>query len=69
MLRALKPVLLAKMDATSRARMLLHTVPESELLSVLAFFGIQKEMLPTDLGGTLMLNQKEWIAKRRASGL
>jgi hypothetical protein len=56
-LRALKPVLLASMDATSRARMLIHTVPESELLSVLAFFGIQKEMLPTDLGGTLMLNQ------------
>lgn len=66
----LKSVLFGAMDTASRARMIFHPVSssESELLSVLAEYGIEKEMLPKDIGGTLKLDQKEWIAKRRAAG-
>lgn len=68
-MRVVKPILYAAADTASRARMLFHTVPESELLPVLADFGIQERMLPTDMGGTLKLDQKGWIANRRAAEL
>jgi hypothetical protein len=68
-MRIVKPVAYATMDTVSRARILFHTVRESELLPVLADFGIQEGMLPTDMGGTLKFDQKKWIANRRAAEL
>lgn len=65
--RVTKPILSAVMDKESRARCLFHTVPESQLLSVLSDYGIHQEMLPVDMGGDLRLDQKEWIAQRRAA--
>ena len=64
---ALKPILFCAMDTASRARMIFHTEEsEGELLSALAEYGIEKEMLPKDIGGTLEVDQKEWIAKRES---
>lgn len=54
------------MSKDLRARSIMHDVPESELLDVLSNYGINKDMLPTQMGGTLVLDQEEWIAKRRA---
>jgi hypothetical protein len=68
-MRIAKPIVYASMDTASRARTLFHTVAESELLPVLADYGIQEGMLPTDMGGTLKLDQKEWVANRRAAEL
>lgn len=68
-LRVLKPILFAAAVKESRARTLIHTVPESELLSVLSEYGIQKDMLPTEMGGSLEFDQSEWIANRRAAEL
>jgi hypothetical protein len=53
------------MDKHARSRRLFHDVPESQLLDVLSDYGILKEMLPTEKGGTVPFNQSEWIANRR----
>ena len=62
----LKPVAMALMSKEARARLQFHDVPESEILEVLSGYGILKDMLPTEMGGTVELNQYEWIANRRA---
>jgi hypothetical protein len=68
--KIMKYVLNALMDKRGRSRMLMHDVAtESELLDVLSSYGIEKYMLPTEMGGTVLLNQAEWIASRRASEL
>jgi hypothetical protein len=64
-----KPYLYALMDKESRSRMLYHDIPENELLGALSDFGIPMDVLPTDMGGTVRLNQDEWIANRRAAEL
>lgn len=61
----LKPVMLALMSKEARARLKFH-VAESELLEALCGYGILGSMLPTEMGGTVELNQSEWIASRRA---
>jgi len=53
----------------SRARTLFHTVPENELFSVLSEYGLQQDMLPTDMGGSLEFDMLEWIENRRAAEL
>ena len=62
-----KPVAYAVMDTHMRSRILIHDVQESQLLDVLSNYGIHKEMLPVEMGGTVKLDQAEWIANRRAS--
>ena len=67
--RILKPILYAVKDKESRSRSLFHDVPESKIFDVLSSYGINKDMLPTDMGGTLQFGQCEWIASRRAAEL
>ena len=68
-LKIIKPIIYALMDKHGRARQRLHDVPESQLLDVLSNYGIHKEMLPTEMGGTVQLGQAEWITNRRAAEL
>jgi hypothetical protein len=63
------PILFFLSDKYSRSRMLRHDVPESQLLDVLSDYGILREVLPTEMGGTLLFDQAEWIASRRAAEL
>lgn len=67
-MRVLKPIILALKTKYSRFRMNFHNVPDTEIANVLTEYGIQKHMLPTEMGGTIPLNiyQAEWIATRRA---
>lgn len=65
----LKPILYAFMDKPFRARTLFHDVPESQILELLSSYGIMKNALPTKIGGTIQLNQSEWIAHRRVMEL
>ena len=65
----LPQILSAAADKQSRARMLFHTVPENELLSILSGYGLQHDMLPTDIGGSLEFHMSEWIENRRANEL
>lgn len=46
--------------------MLIHDVSEGNVLEILAEFGIKKDMLPVEMGGSVRLTQAEWIANRRA---
>jgi hypothetical protein len=65
----IKPILNAFMDKYARSRILVHDVPESQLLGVLSDYGILKDMLPSELGGTILLDQAAWISSQRAAEL
>jgi hypothetical protein len=67
--KMIKRITKALMDRHTRSRVLEHDVPESQILDVLSHYGIMKDMLPTEMGGTIELNQAEWIASRRATEL
>ena len=66
LIRILKPILFALVDKEARCRMLVHDVDERDIVEVLARYGIMKHMLPAEMGGTVKLDQVEWIANRRA---
>jgi len=65
----LKPISFAVADKESRARTLFHTVPENKLLSVLSEYGLEMDMLPTEMGGSMKYDQHLWIESRRAAEL
>ena len=50
---------------------LVHDVPKSQLLDGFFFYyvGIQKDTLPTEMGGTILFDQLRWIASQRAEEL
>jgi hypothetical protein len=64
--KVIQPLLNAVCDKRLRERKLEHDVQENQIISVLSTYGIMKDMLPTEMGGTIELNQSEWIANRRA---
>lgn len=49
--------------------MIMHNVPEDEIIKVLAKYGLIEDILPTQMGGSLVLDQSEWIDSRRAAEL
>jgi len=65
--RLVHPILHALLSPWHRSRTNMHSVPESEIINVLSNYGILREMLPTEMGGTVELNPEEWIAQRRAA--
>ena len=67
--RLVKPILLALTDKRTRTRTNFHNCPEDRLLEALSSYGILKDMLPVEMGGTIELNMYEWIAHRRAAEL
>jgi hypothetical protein len=66
MVKVVKPILYALIDKQARSRILFHNVPESHILEVLSNYGFLKGMLPTIMGGTVRLDQNEWIVSRRS---
>lgn len=44
----------------------MHDASESEIINVLAGYGILGRMLPTEMGGALQQSQHEWLENRRA---
>jgi hypothetical protein len=62
----LEPIIRALENKHTRTRKMFHDIPENQLLDVLSDYGILENMLPTEMGGTIRLNQSEWIAGRRA---
>jgi len=55
------------MDTRGRSRIAVHDVPENENAEALSDYGIEKHMLPTEMGGSFEFNPSEWIANRRAA--
>jgi hypothetical protein len=66
-LRWLFPVINAILDHFMRSRVQVHDVSENDIVDALSEYGISREMLPTEMGGTVELNPTEWIAQRRAA--
>jgi hypothetical protein len=66
MVKIVKPIYNAIRDKAARSRTVFHDVPESQILDVLADYGILGEMLPTEIGGTVVIDQAEWITNRMA---
>lgn len=64
--KVMKPVVFALMTKEVRARTLEHYVADSNYVEILSEFGITREMLPTEMGGTVNFDQREWVAQRRA---
>jgi hypothetical protein len=61
-----KPVVFSLMDMRTQSCTLVHYVPNSQILDDLSSYGILKNVMPTEMGGTIQLDQSEWIASRRA---
>ena len=68
-LKIIQPLVNAMLDKRFRCRRVMHNVAESQLPDVLSSYGIQRYMLPTKLGGAVLLDQAKWIARRRAAEL
>jgi len=64
--RFVKPIIHAFMDKDLRTHTIQHDVPESEILEVLSTYGICKDMVPSNMGGTVVVDQSVWITNRRA---
>lgn len=64
--RYVVPIIHAVIDKWSRSRTRIHSV-EANIVDTLQEYGIEKEMLPTMIGGTFELDPSEWIAQRRAT--
>jgi hypothetical protein len=46
---------------------MIHDVTESQVLDVLSSYSILKDILLTVMGGTILLDQAEWVASQRAA--
>lgn len=66
-LRLIYPIMMALTDKRARARTIVHDVPESSIIEVLSSYGILKRMLPTQIGGDLVIDQTQWITDRRVA--
>lgn len=66
-LQVAKPIVHSGASKEFRVRTLAHAVPEEEILQVLWTYGIQSEMLPTQMGGAVALDIEDWISERRAA--
>jgi hypothetical protein len=64
--RLVKPIIHSFTDKRTRTRSLMHDESPSEIVGVLSKYGITKDMLPSEMGGTIQNHQLEWIADRRA---
>jgi hypothetical protein len=62
----MKPIVFAVMTKEARARTLVHDDENSNYVGVLSQFGITREMLPIEMGGTVRLDQRQWMVERRA---
>lgn len=67
LLRMLKPVVRALMSKALRTRMKIHDVSPSEIVDSLCPYGITKDMLPSQVGGSIHLDPLLWLANRRAA--
>jgi CRAL/TRIO domain len=51
-----------------RKRLMLHPGSQKDMLKTLAPYGLTKEVLPTELGGDIVLDHDKWLEQRRREG-
>ena len=64
--RLIKPIIHSFMSKDMRIHTIQHDVPENEIIEVLSNYGIYRDMLPTEMGGTVKLDLDEFVANRFA---
>lgn len=68
--KIVKPIIHSFMSKDLRARTFQHDESEDEMIGVLNTYGINAEMIPRQIpGGKLEIDDKEWVANRRAEEL
>ena len=55
------------MDKEARTRLLVHDASASETLQALSPYGIGRDMLPLEMGGSIEFDQVEWLENRRTA--
>lgn len=63
------PVIKVFLGARLRQRIRLHSGSVEHVLKRLEVFGLTRDKLPEQLGGTYNLDHEKWLADRRAKGL
>ena len=61
------PLMKLFMGERLRKRIQVHTGNDEKVLNHIEKFGLTRDTLPTDLGGTVTLNPKEWVQTRLAA--
>jgi hypothetical protein len=63
------PIIKVFFGARLRKRIQVHSGSEDKVMSQLESVGLGKDILPKELGGTVVVDPQAWILKRRESGL
>lgn len=67
-LRIVLPILQLFLGPRLRKRIRFHTGSEESVLSSLSKYGLTKDILPSELGGDVVLNLEAWLEARRREG-
>lgn len=62
----MKPIAFVIMGKEARTRFRVHDESPHEIAESLSSYGIGKDMIPTQIGGSLQLDPSKWLANRRA---
>jgi len=68
-IRLVLPLVKMAMGERLRKRILFHTGSCEDVQKTLEPYGLTKDILPTELGGDVVLDQDAWLAARRQEGL
>jgi hypothetical protein len=66
--RILKPIGFAHMSKEMRVRAVVTPLKDEALAASLEKYGLHKEAIPIEMGGTCQYSHCDWLAKRRSAG-
>lgn len=66
--RLVFPILKLFLGERLRKRIRIHSGSEEDVLKDLEKFGLTKDVLPSELGGDIVLDYQAWLASRLAAG-
>ena len=63
------PIMKIVMPERMRKRVRVHVGSEEKVLNNLKEFGLDREVLPSDIGGDVMLDTDSWVQDMKTRGL
>jgi hypothetical protein len=64
----MKPVTFAFLSRETRVRVVVSQLKDDALVESLEKYGVYKESVPIDMGGTCQYSHCEWLERRRSAG-